>query len=174
MKNTLFIPLSALLLAACASTAAKPETAASNSSDQSYKVQKAISAINENTNKIISSIEQDEDESKPQKKYCSEIRRLKIDKIDEDYVIAAECSPLLPDKVCVIPKAQHIYMKKKQLNKIGVKVIYDGLIFELPEKKCLKFTGTHAYKTRLDNVSELLLREKSETVIPIAEIASRH
>ena len=65
-------------------------------------------------------------------------------------------------------------MKKKQLNKIGVKVIYDGLIFELPEKKCLKFTGTHAYKTRLDNVSELLLREKSETVIPIAEITSRY
>ena len=89
-------------------------------------------------------------------------------------IIAAECSTMLPEKVCVIPKAQYVYMKKSQTSKIDVDIIYDGLTFSLPEKKCAKFTGTYKYKTKLDKVSEFISGDKSETTIPKAEIVSRY
>lgn len=109
-----------------------------------------------------------------QKKYCESIRKFKVMKIEEDYIIAAECSTMLPEKVCVIPKAQYVYMKKSQTSKIDVDVIYDGLTFSLPEKKCVRFTGTYKYKTKLDKVSEFISGDKSETTIPKAEIVSRY
>lgn len=127
------------------------------------------SATEEATKSVIS-----ESAGKTQKKYCSPIRKFKVMEIGDDYIIAAECSTMLPEKVCVIPKAQYVYMKKSQTSKIDVDVIYDGLTFSLPEKKCVRFTGTYKYKTKLDKVSEFLSGDKSETTIPKAEIVSRY
>lgn len=115
-----------------------------------------------------------ESDGAAQKKYCSSIRKFKVMSIGDDYIIAAECSAMLPEKVCVIPKAQYVYFKKSQAGKIGVDIIYDGLVFAVPEKKCVKFTGTYKYKTKLDKVSEFISGDKSETTIPKAEIASRY
>ena len=109
-----------------------------------------------------------------QKKYCESIRKFKVMSIGDDYIIAAECSAMLPEKVCVIPKAQYVYFKKTQASKIGVDIIYDGLVFAVPEKKCVRFTGTYKYKTKLDKVSEFISGDKSETTIPKAEIVSRY
>lgn len=133
------------------------------------KAGNALSATKEATKSAIS-----ESAGKTQKKYCSPIRKFKVMEIGDDYIIAAECSTMLPEKVCVIPKAQYVYMKKSQTSKIDVDVIYDGLTFSLPEKKCVRFTGTYKYKTKLDKVSEFISGDKSETTIPKAEIVSRY
>lgn len=168
MKNIFVIAFS-LFLCACAystkDSSSESKTAAADSSAGSAETSAKISSADGPYSKK---------NEKQEESYCSKIRRFKVSRIGDDFVIAGECSNLLPDKVCLMPKTQYVYFKKNQLIKIGVKVIYDGLIFALPEKKCVRFTNSYTYKTKIDNVSELIFGEKSDTTIPVAEIAGRY
>lgn len=163
-------------MALCACT----QNVKQNASQQNANISEAAASVADKAGNALSAAAEaaesalSESDGKTQKKYCSSIRKFKVMSIDEDYIIAAECSTMLPEKVCVIPKAQYVYMKKSQTSKIDVDVIYDGLTFSLPEKKCVRFTGTYKYKTKLDKVSEFISGDKSETTIPKAEIVSRY
>ncbi len=170
MKNTFFIVLSLFLCACTYNTG----SGSSEKTDGSV-YQAGAAGSSENTIKnSAATVLSDSRSTKEEENYCSKIRRFKVAQIGGDFVIAGECSDLLPDKVCLVPKTQYVYFKKKQLEKINVKIIYDGLIFTIPEKKCARFTDSYTYKTKIDNVSELIFGEKSDTTIPVAEIAGRY
>lgn len=169
MKKNLFLLFTGLLICACAHNIENNKSQDlldDNTQDYNAYAKAIQSELNYQGNA--------ESTEKKEKDYCSAIRRMKIVNIGPDYVITGECPKLLPDKVCVVPKAQHVYFKKKQLAKIDIKVIYDGLIFTFPEKKCAKFVDSYKYKTRLNNVSNLIFGEQEETTIPIAQIVSRY
>ena len=174
MKNLIFTIVITMALCACT------QNVKQNASQQNANISEAAASAAEKAGNAITAAAAaaeaslSESGGATQKKYCESIRKFKVMKIEEDYIIAAECSTMLPEKVCVIPKAQYVYMKKSQTSKIDVDIIYDGLTFSLPEKKCVRFTGTYKYKTKLDKVSEFISGDKSETTIPKAEIASRY
>lgn len=170
MKNLIFTVVMAMTLCACTQHVRQNQKSEYKDTVRDAAVQVADKSVTTEATKSTIS----ESAGKTQKKYCSPIRKFKVMEIGDDYIIAAECSTMLPEKVCVIPKAQYVYMKKSQTSKIDVDVIYDGLTFSLPEKKCVRFTGTYKYKTKLDKVSEFISGDKSETTIPKAEIVSRY